>query len=283
MKEIKLNAYAKINLSLDVLKRREDGYHEVKMIMQQIDLKDEIILTEIESGIKIECSNPKIPTDSSNLVYKAYDIMSNEFNISKGIKVRINKKIPMAAGLAGGSSDCAQTIIGLNELWNLNLNQKELMDIGVKIGADVPYCIMGGTALAEGIGEKLTKISGFSGKYILIAKPNIDVSTAYVYKNLDIHNINKHPDTEAMIDAINNDDIYIVVDNMVNVLENVTIKKYSIIEDIKKDMIDNGALGSLMSGSGPTVFGIFDDYEKGKACEVFLKNNSNDVFFIKTI
>ncbi|MBS4537025.1 4-(cytidine 5'-diphospho)-2-C-methyl-D-erythritol kinase [Clostridium sp. D2Q-11] len=280
---MKLNAYAKINISLDVLKKREDGYHEVKMIMQQIDLKDEITLTEIDSGIEIECSDSRVPTDSSNLVYKAYKLISDKFDIGKGIKVRIDKKIPMAAGLAGGSSDCAQTIIGLNEMWDLNLTQEELMDIGVKIGADVPYCIMGGTALAEGIGEELTKLNSFSDKYVLIAKPDIDVSTAYVYNNLDIENIPTHPDTERVIKAIKNDDIYILAENMVNVLETVTIKKYPVINKIKKEMLDRGAIGSIMSGSGPTVFGIFDDYKKGKDCEKFLKNYIDEVFFSKTI
>ncbi|MBS4535142.1 4-(cytidine 5'-diphospho)-2-C-methyl-D-erythritol kinase [Clostridium sp. D2Q-14] len=280
---MKLEAYAKINLSLDVLRKREDGYHEVNMIMNQIDLKDEVTLTEIKSSIRIECTNPKVPTDSSNLVHKAYSIITDKFNIKRGVKIKINKKIPMAAGLAGGSSDCAQTIIGLNKLWDLNLNQIELMDIGAKIGADIPYCIMGGTALAEGIGDKLTQISDFSDKYILIVKPNIDVSTSDVYKNLNLNDVKNHPDTESMIRAIHDDNIYKVANNMINVLEVVTMKKYPIIEDIKKKMIDKGALGSLMSGSGPTVFGIFDDYEKGRDCELWFKKIIKDVLFTKTI
>lgn len=282
MEELKLEAFAKINLSLDVIGKKSNGYHEVRMIMQQVDLKDNIYIKERDEGIKIECTNPKVPTDSSNLVYKAYDIIKRKFNINKGVEIKIEKNIPMAAGLAGGSSDCAQVLIGLNKLWNLGLSEKELMEIGVKIGADVPYCIMGGTALAEGIGEKLTKIKGLKEGHILLAKPNIDVSTAYVYKNLEISEIKKHPDIDKIIKDIEKD-IYSLSKDMVNVLETVTIKKHPEIKKIKEEMIFNGALGSLMSGSGPTVFGIFDDIDKAKECKKNIEKWIDDVYLTEAI
>lgn len=283
MKRIELDAYAKINLSLDVLKKRKDGYHEVEMIMQQIGLKDKIILEKIDTGIELTCNDKRVPTDSTNLVYKAYNLLKERYSINEGIKIHIEKNIPIAAGLAGGSSDAAQTLIGLNELWNLGLSKEELMEIGLEIGADIPYCIMGSTALSCGIGEKLTKLQNFKGKIILLAKPDIDVSTAYVYGNLDIENIKNHPMTKDLIHSITIDDVKFLAGNMKNVLENVTIKKYSIIEKIKKQMMDYGALGSLMSGSGPTVFAIFDDYKKAEKCKELLEQNIDEVYLTKTI
>lgn len=283
MKRIELDAYAKINLSLDVLRKRDDGYHELEMIMQQIELKDKIILKEKNTGIELTCTNKKVPTDSTNLVYKAHKLLKEKFNINKGIKIHIEKNIPIAAGLAGGSSDAAQTLIGLNEIWSLGLTNKELMEIGVEIGADIPYCIMGGTALACGIGEKLTELTNFKDKIILLAKPDIDVSTGYVYGNLDIKSIKNHPKTKELIHAIIIDDVKFVAQNMKNVLENVTIKKHPIINDIKKQMIDCGALGSLMSGSGPTVFAIFDDSKKAAKCKKLLGQNIDEVYLTKTI
>lgn len=281
--KIELDAFAKINLSLDVLRKREDGYHELEMIMQQISLKDKVILEEIDSGIKLTCSNEKVPTDSRNLVYKAYDLLKEKFDIDKGVKIHIEKNIPIAAGLAGGSSDAAQTLIGLNQMWDLKLSKKELMEIGLNIGADVPYCIMGSTAFACGIGEKLTPLEGFKGKIILLAKADIDVSTAYVYGNLDIKAIKNHPNTKELINAIKTDDLDFLAKNMKNVLENVTIKKHPIIGHIKKEMIDCGALGSLMSGSGPSVFGIFDNFKRAEKCMDILKKNMDQVYLIKTI
>ncbi|MTI66913.1 MAG: 4-(cytidine 5'-diphospho)-2-C-methyl-D-erythritol kinase [Firmicutes bacterium] len=278
-----LDAYAKINLALDVIGKRNDGYHELRMIMQQVNLKDKITIKERKKDIVIKCDNPLVPTDESNLVYKAYEILKNKFNIDKGIYIEIEKNIPVAAGLAGGSSNAAAVLKGLNKIWNLNLTDKELMDIAVNIGADVPYCIMGKTALAEGIGERLTKLPSFSDKLILLTKPNIEVSTAYVYKNLNFKEIDKRPDVFSIIEAMNNNDLNFVANNMINVLENVTTKEYSIINEIKQTMVKYNALGSLMSGSGPTVFGIFDNEKDIKECRDKLKEKFKEVFIAKTL
>lgn len=283
MSKITVNAYGKINLSLDVLRRRPDGYHEVKMVMQQINLKDIVTIEEInEEMVLIESNNPNVPTDSSNLVYKAWKLLSQRFGIKKGIRINIEKNIPMAAGLAGGSSNAAAVLKGLNTLWDLKLNQQELMDLGLNIGADVPYCILGGTALAEGIGENLTKLPSFKDKHVLLANPGISVSTAYVYQNLDLKRINKHPNTEELIKAIKEDDMNLLSNNMVNLLETVTIKEHSIINEIKSTMIQHGAFGSLMSGSGPTVFGLFNDKKALSKCMEKLKQFVDIVIYAKT-
>jgi len=283
MKEIKIDAYAKINLSLDVLRRKEDGYHELRMIMQQIDLKDIITIKDIEEETFITSNSEKVPLDYSNLVYKAWKLISGEFNINKNVHIHIEKNIPIAAGLAGGSSDAAAVLKALNILWDLKLNENKLMELGLKLGADVPYCIIGGTALAEGIGEKLTALKSFSNKLILIAKPNIDVSTAFVYKNLDLKNITNHPETDELIDSIEKNDLFYLSNKMINVLETVTTQKYDIIEKIKTDMIKYGALGSLMSGSGPTVFGIFETREDISNCKSKLEQYLKEVYITKTI
>lgn len=282
MNKVTEYAYAKINLSLDVLRKREDGYHDLRMVMQQIDLKD-VITVKNSDEVIIECNNPKVPTDASNLVYKAYRLLAHKFNIKKGVNINIEKNIPIAAGLAGGSSDAAATLKGLNKFWNLNLTDKELMELAVNIGADVPYCILGGTALAEGIGEELTTLKSFKDKLVLIAKPDIDVSTAYVYTNLKLNKVNQHPNTEMIIRNMENEDINSLSNNMINVLETVTISKYKIIQNIKTKMLKYGALGSLMSGSGPTVFGLFDDINKMENCYKELKKDIKEVYITKTI
>ncbi|QIB27743.1 4-(cytidine 5'-diphospho)-2-C-methyl-D-erythritol kinase [Caloranaerobacter azorensis] len=283
MKKVEVEAHAKINLSLDVIGKRVDGYHEVRMIMQQISLKDIIQIEEYGKDTIIETKEKKIPTDSTNLAYRAWDILSKRFNIGRGVKIKIEKNIPIAAGLAGGSADAAAVLKGLNELWNLNLKEDELMDIGLEIGADVPYCIMGGTALAEGIGEKLTRLKSFKDKLILIAKPSIQVSTAYVYKNLKLEDIKEHPDIDNLIKNIELDNVNFVAKNMINVLETVTINKYPIIQKIKEHMMRFNALGSLMSGSGPTVFGIFDNTDDIIKCKEELETWIDRVHIVKTI
>lgn len=269
MKSLKLDAYGKINLSLDVLGKRSDGYHDLRMIMQQIDLKDIIEIEHLEEDtIEIESNSNDIPLDESNIVYKVAYTMKQKYSIKSGVRIKIEKNIPVAAGLAGGSTDAAATLKGLNELWELGLSESELMAIGKPIGADIPYCIYGGTALAEGIGDRLTRLSSFKGKHILLANPEIQVSTAQIYQNLNLEGLNKRPDTEKLIRAIDDDDLDCVADSMVNVLETVTIQMHPVISEIKQDMIDSGAIGTLMSGSGPTVFGIFKtekDLEESKA------------------
>ena len=284
MKEIIIESYGKINLGLDVLYKREDGYHEIRTIMQQISLSDILTLREMREDIALESNNKDLPLDSSNLVYKAWKAMQQKSGINRGIEINIHKRIPIAAGLAGGSTNASAALKGINELWDLGLKEEELRDIGVEIGADVPYCLMGGTALAEGIGEKLTKLKDFKGKDLLLINPGIAISTAQVYNSLKLE---KHPrvDIKSIISSIEKDDIKSVAENIVNVMEEVVIERNPIISEIKKDMIKYGALGSLMSGSGATVFGLFQDEDKSKYCKEKLKEKyaKGIVLLAKTI
>lgn len=263
--KLKYKAYAKVNIGLDVLRRREDGYHDVKMVMQTVNLFDELTIEDTESeGIFISTNDSEIPTNEDNLIYKAIKLLMDEFAIKKGVKVDLIKNIPVAAGMAGGSTDAAAAMTGINELFSLNLSKEDLMRRAVRIGADVPYCIMGGTALSEGIGEVLTPVSGMPQCHILIAKPEINVSTKFVYENLHANELKWHPDIDGLVDSINKSDLRGIASKMENVLETVTAKEYPIIEDIKAFMKEKGALNSIMSGSGPTVFGIFDDEKTAK-------------------
>ena len=266
MKKIRLKAMAKINLGLDVVRKREDGYHEVRMIMQTIRMYDQIELEPTEApGIRVSTNLNYLPTNEDNLVYKAAKLLMDEFDVKKGLNIGLRKFIPVAAGMAGGSSDAAAVMVGVNRLFHLNLSQKELMERGVKIGADVPYCILRGTALAEGIGEKLTHLPSAPAGYVLIAKPGIHVSTKFVYTNLKANELESHPDIDGQIQAIRSGDLKKVAELCGNVLESVTIPAYPVIEEIKDVMKKGGALNACMSGSGPTVFGLFDDREKAKA------------------
>lgn len=272
MNRIQLKARAKINLALDVLGRRADGYHDVKMIMQTVNLYDKIDIKKIKKPeIIIKTNLPYIPTDENNLAYKAAKLILDNYGIKTGVFIRLFKVIPVAAGLAGGSSDAAAVLIGLNKLYDLNLSIDELMALGVTIGADVPFCLLRGTALAEGIGEKLTTLAPMPDCFVLLAKPNINVSTAQVYEELEAEHIQSHPNIEAMIDAIEKDNLKEVAHLMGNVLESVTIKRYPVIEEIKALMLENGAVGAMMSGSGPTVFGLYEDENLAKAMAYELK------------
>jgi len=262
MKYINLKARAKINPALDVLGIRDDGYHELRMIMQTVNLCDNIFIkTENSNDITLSANVPWLPTDERNLMYKAAALMKERYGINHGISMDLTKRIPVAAGLAGGSTDCAAVIVGLNRLFELNLSLKEQLAIGKELGADVPYCIMRGTMLAEGIGDKLTRLAPFPDCYVLLCKPNINVSTATVYQSIDNCGIEVHPDIDTMIKNIEAGDLKAVCDCMCNVLENVTVNNYPIIADIKAKMLELGAVGSMMSGSGPTVFGFFNAYE----------------------
>ncbi len=263
---MKLRAYAKINLGLDVIRRREDGYHEVKMIMQTVDLYDQLILEKTEKpGIQLTTDAGFIPVNEDNLVYRAARLLMEQGQVEEGIRIHLEKRIPVAAGMAGGSSDAAMTLVGVNRIFGLGLSQKELMELGVKIGADVPYCILGGTALSEGIGEILTSLPPMPDCHILIGKPDISVSTKFVYTHLKLDEDTSHPDIDGMSMALKEKNLIGITERMENVLEQVTIPAYPVIAAIKRHMKAHGALNALMSGSGPTVFGIFDQEEKAKA------------------
>lgn len=267
MNQMRLKALAKINLGLDVLRRKEDGYHEVKMIMQTIHLHDQIHIRKIEEdAIKIRTNLYYLPNNENNLAYKAAKMLKDEFALPGGVSIHLKKVIPVAAGMAGGSSDAAAVLFGMNKMYGLKLSMQELMDRGVKLGADVPYCIMRGTALAEGIGEKLTKLPAMPKCHILIAKPPINVSTKFVYENLHANDLKpeNHPNVDIQIEALKEGNLEKLVANMGNVLERVTVPEYPVINEIKQMMVESGALGSMMSGSGPTVFGIFKDYAKAQ-------------------
>ena len=265
MDEITLKALAKINLGLDVVRRREDGYHEVRMIMQTIHLYDLLEIQKIrEPEIQIVSNLSFLPVNENNLVYKAARLLQEEFALTDGISVKLTKRIPVAAGMAGGSTDAAAMLYAMNQLYDLGLSRRELMKRGVQIGADVPYCLMRGTALAEGIGEKLTQLPPMIKCPVLIAKPSISVSTKFVYQNLKLDEQTNHPDIDALMKDIREKDFDCVCAHMGNVLESVTIPNYPVIAEIKQQMMRSGAKASMMSGSGPTVFGLFEDGETAK-------------------
>lgn len=286
MEQIHLKAMAKINLGLDVVRRLENGYHEVRMIMQTIDLYDELYMTKTEEpGIKIYTDNAEIPTDESNLIYKTAKLLMEQHPVSGGVSIELRKNIPVAAGMAGGSTDAAASFVGLNALFDMGYSKEELRKMAVLIGADVPYCIMGGTALSEGIGEILTPLPPAPKCYLVIAKPDINVSTKFVYENLHVDKLEKHPDIDGMKQAIAEGSLQGVTDRLENVLETVTIKAYPVIENIKNIMKETGAMNALMSGSGPTVFGIYPDRETAEASFAKVKESGlvKQVFVTTTI
>ena len=274
MNRIQMKALAKVNLGLDVIRRREDGYHEVKMIMQTVRLYDRIILEKTQQGISMETNLSFLPVNEQNIAYRAAKMLMDEFHIQSGLHIKIDKHIPVAAGMAGGSTDGAAVLYGVNKIFELGLTKRQLMERGVKLGADVPYCIMRGTVLSEGIGEILTPVSSLPDCHILIAKPPVSVSTKHVYENLKLDKIEKHPDIDGMVEALRIEDLHGVTQRMENVLETVTIPEHPEIQQIKELMIKEGALNALMSGSGPTVFGIFDDREKGMRARDLLRKSS---------
>lgn len=263
MDRIRLKALGKINLGLDVLGRRENGYHDVRMVMQTLYLYDTVtLIREENTGIEIESNLYFLPKDENNIAWRAAKLLMDEFHIEGGIRIVLDKHIPVAAGMAGGSSNAAAVLYGMNILYELGLSRQELMDRGVVLGADVPYCIMRGTVLAEGIGEVLSPLPPMPKCQILIAKPPISVSTKAIYKALDSKKIEEHPDIDGLIEGLGNRDLHQIAGAMGNVLEEVTIEMHPVIAEIKKCMLEHGALGAMMSGSGPTVFGIYDDKNK---------------------
>lgn len=272
---MRLRALAKINLGLDIIGKRDDGYHEVRMIMQTIQMYDVLKIQKKDTpGITLKTNLPYIPTDEGNLVYKAAKLLMDEFQVEEGLFMNLEKSIPVAAGMAGGSSDAAAAFVGVNKLFNLGLTEQQLMERAVKVGADVPYCIMRGTALAEGIGEKLTRLPGVPHMYVLIGKPAVNVSTKVAYGNLNLPAIKNHPDIDGMVSDIKNGDLYSMISKMGNVFEPGIIGKYPVIQNIKDLMEENGALKAMMSGSGPTVFGIFDDKEKMQKAAAVLRRST---------
>lgn len=264
MEQIFRKAHAKINLGLDVLRRREDGYHELRMIMQTVDICDDLLFERTaEPGIAIRTDREELPLDQGNLIYRAAELLFREKKMAEGVRVTLTKRIPIAAGMAGGSADAAAAMHGLNALFAMGYSVRELQELGVKLGADVPYCLAGGTMLAEGIGELLTPLPPPPACFLVVAKPDIDVSTAFVYGNLHADRLTYHPDIDGMIGALRAGDLSGITDRLGNVLETVTAGAYPVVSEIKELLRRAGAENALMSGSGPSVFGIFK--ERGAA------------------
>lgn len=271
---LRLRAYGKINLGLDVLGCRPDGYHEVRMIMQTVRLHDSIDLARIkEPGIRLETNLFYLPVNEQNLAYRAAKLLMDEFGVKEGLSIRLRKFIPVAAGMAGGSADAATVLFGVNKMFGLGLSKRELMERGVALGADIPYCVMRGTALSEGIGEKLRPLPPMPQCQVLIAKPGISVSTKTVYKALDAMKLRPqdHPDIDGMIRAIENHRLMEVAKRFGNVLELVTAGKYPVIGELKEAMKEYGAVNALMSGSGPTVFGLFTNPKSAQEAYEYLR------------
>lgn len=280
---MKCKAYAKVNLSLDVLGVKENGYHLLSMIMQCIGLYDEIEVRGIDSGIKVYCSNNKIPTDRRNLAYKAAEIFMEKYKINKGIEIYIEKNIPSEAGLGGGSSDGASVLKLMRDLFKPEVPDEDLAILGEKLGADVPFFIYGGTALCEGIGEIITPLNDFSNHRLVLVKPDFGVSTKEVYEEIDKKLLKERPETKQIIEYINSNELESLCNSMVNVLERVTLEKYPLLSHIKEEMKELGSIGALMSGSGPTIFGFFKEDKSAKACYNYMKSKYREVFITKTI
>lgn len=280
---MKVNAYAKINLFLDVVGIRDDGYHLLQMVMQQIDIYDEVTVNKSEKGIRLSTDSDKIPVDNKNLAFKAAEMFIKEYGIEQGVDIFIKKNIPVEAGLAGGSTDAAAVLKCMRDLFKPSLSNKQLENMAVRLGADVPYCLYGKTALCEGIGEKITMLKSFKDKILVLVKPDFGISTKDVYKAIDKKQINHNVSIKNMVEAIKNDDLISVCKSMVNNLELVTLEKAPSLINIKDTIRQFNACGVLMSGSGPTIFGLFDDMVSANKCYDFMKSKYNQVFLTKTI
>ncbi len=276
-------SYAKINLTLDVLGKRPDGYHDVEMVMQTVSLFDLIIADKTADSIRISTNLRYLPCNEKNIAYKAAALFFAETGIKGGVKFLIHKNIPVAAGLAGGSGNAAAALCALNALYNTGMSEEELCRLGAQLGADVPFCIKGGTMLASGIGEVLTPLPQMPPSYVLIVKPQINISTAAIYEGIDQAPISRRPDTKAMIRSLEEGELSAVADNLCNVMEAVTETMHPIIAGIKNKMGKNGALGALMSGSGSAVFGLFDSFEKAKLSADSFFYQFSDVYLCRTI
>lgn len=278
-----VKAPAKINLTLDTLYKRDDGYHEVEMIMTTVDLADRIGLEARQDGrIEIVSVDRFIPNDAKNLAYQAAALLKKTYNVSEGVSITIEKHIPVAAGLAGGSSDAAATLRGLNHVWNLNLSLDELAELGAHIGSDVPFCVYGGTALATGRGEKIEHLSSPAACWVILAKPIIGVSTAEIYGQLNLETA-YHPDTQAMIRAVKEKDFPLMIENLGNTLEDVTLNLYPEVRELKEQMKRFGAEGVLMSGSGPTVFGIVQQESRAQRVVNGLRGFCDEVYCVRLL
>ena len=280
---VTVEANAKINLTLDILGKRPDGFHEVAMVMQSIGLHDTLTMEKTDGEIALSINVPWLKADEKNLAWRAAELVRQEYGLKGGVRMELTKRIPIAAGLAGGSADAAAVLKGMNALYNLQMSEARLCELGARLGSDIPFCLMGGTMLATGRGEVLTRLADMPETWVVLAKPRISVSTAWAYQNYDEQGAEKHPDNEAIKKAIARGNRKAVAGLLCNVLESVTIKKYDVIADYKQMMLDKGAMASMMSGSGPTVFGLARSREQAEAIANVLRQNTNaDVFVTRT-
>ena len=280
---VTVEANAKINLTLDILGKRPDGFHEVAMVMQTIGLHDTLVMEKTERDIELSINVPWLKADEKNLAWRAAELIRQEYGLEGGVRIELTKRIPVAAGLAGGSADAAAVLKGMNDLYGLQLDEEKLCELGARLGSDIPFCIMGGTMLATGRGEVLTRLSDMPETWVVLAKPRISVSTAWAYQNYDEQGADCHPDNEAIKQAIDRGNRKAVAGLLCNVLESVTIKKYDVIAEYKQMMLDKGAMASMMSGSGPTVFGLAKNREQAESIADVLRQETNaDVFVSRT-
>lgn len=282
MNKVTINARAKINLTLDVLGKRPDGYHEVEMVMQTIELHDTVLLEEVKTGIEVVTDHPLLTEGSSNIAYKAAKVLVDRLKISNGLRISIHKKIPVAAGLAGGSTDAAAVLTGINQLWNLGLKFEELAQYGGEIGSDIPFCIRGGTAVASGRGEIISPLPEIPELWMVLAKPQLEVSTAEIYKHFRAEKVIRRPDTKAMISAVKAGKTPEIVTNLVNVLESVTLERYPEVASLKASMSQLGVVNPLMSGSGPSVFGFVDNRKDAEKIAATLREELPNIFVAAT-
>ena len=285
MDKLTLKSYAKINFSIDILSKRKDGYHNVEMIMQSISLADKLFFEKQAEEIEIETKHSKLPTGKENLVYQAAEILFKNYNIKAGLKVRINKNIPLSAGLAGGSGNAAATLLAVNKLWDLNLSKQKLLSFAAQLGADIPFCLQGGTCLATGIGTELKKLSPVSEMNLVVVKPPISVSTAKIYQSLDLNKINKHPQNAKIIFGLRQGRQEIILDNLRNVLEEVTFVLYPKVKKLKQEMSQLSDK-ALMSGSGPTILGFVKNENQALLAKEKLTDKLSDdyqIFTAKTV
>lgn len=279
---IKIQGNAKINLSLDILGKREDGFHEVSMVMQTVGLHDTIVLRKRESGIALSISVPWLRADENNLAWRAADLLLKETGCRGGVEIELTKRIPVAAGLAGGSTDAAAVLRGVNQLYHLGVSRTKLLELGARLGSDIPFCLLGGTMLATGRGEVLRRFPTLPKTWIVLAKPKISVSTAWAYQHYDAEGAEVHPDNAAIEACIRNHDVRGVASRMANVLESVTVREYEEIDWLKRRMLEGGAMASMMSGSGPTVFCLVDSREKAQTIRDTLREETNAFVYMTT-
>ena len=285
MNKIEIDSYSKINLTLNILAKRQDGYHDIETIMQSINLADKIFIKEEKEGIKIKCSHPLVPVDTQSLTYRSAEKILSRYRIKKGVKIEIDKKIPLASGMAGGSANSASILVGINKLFALNLSNKDLREIGEELGMDVPFCIQNGTALAYHRGEKVTPLPPINPPlWIIIINPGFEIPTKWAYNNLDLGLIKREKNnTIAMLNALKKGGLEGIAKNLFNSFEELIIKRYPEIGKIKDRLIEEGAMGALMSGSGPTVFGIAQNKEQALKIYEKLKSEYKSIWAVQTI